>query len=421
MKLSELSPNPENPRKITAEQQSALKKSIYEFGDLSGFVYNETSEQLVGAHQRQLVMPGDSEIVIEKKYSKPTRTGTTAEGFVIVDGERFSYRQVRWGKQREMAANIAANKHGGEFDNAKLAPWLLELDSFNLDLDLVGFSKEEFEDVCAPFRTMPSEGEDHIPPIPKKTKIKLGDLFQLGEHRVLCGDSTDEKQIKILMNGKKAVLWSADPPYGINHVETSNEKKQSKGYSKIQNDELHDKELQDFIFKAIEAAKPHMKNGFAFYMWHAMKMQSYFAAAAAAAGILFHRQIIWVKPSLVFGRGQYHWRHELCLMGWLKGNECPFYGERNQTSVWEIGRENDKIHPTQKPVAITEIPITNHTKPGEIVIDQFLGSGSTLIACEKMNRKCYGVEIDPLYVDVIINRWQDFSGKKAIKIDTIKS
>lgn len=159
MKLSELVPNPENPRTITAEQQEALKKSLYEFGDLSGFVFNEVSGYLVGAHQRQKVLPPDAEIIIEKKYSKPTRTGTVAEGYVIVDNERFSYRQVRWGKKREMAANIAANKHGGQFNDAKLAPWLLDLDAVNFDFDLIGFSQEEFENICAPFRTMPDGSE----------------------------------------------------------------------------------------------------------------------------------------------------------------------------------------------------------------------------------------------------------------------
>jgi len=142
-------------------------------------------------------------------------------------------------------------------------------------------------------------------------------------------------------------------------------------------------------------------------------MQAYFSQAAAAAGILFHRQIIWVKPQFVFGRGQYHWRHELCLMGWMKGSEPPFYGERNQSTVWEIGRENDKIHPTQKPVEISAKPIRNHMKPGQIVYEPFSGSGSNFIAAEKEGVRCFGMELEPTYCDRIIARWEAFTGKSA--------
>jgi DNA modification methylase len=255
---------------------------------------------------------------------------------------------------------------------------------------------------------------DDVPEPPKVAKSKLGQIYKLGEHRLMCGDSTKREDVERLMGGEKASIWLSDPPYGINHVEVSQEKKQSKGYSKIANDDLKDDEFKDFIFKVISTSLPHMKKGFAFYMWHAMKMQGYTAAAAAAAaGILFHRQIIWVKPQFVFGRGHYHWRHELCLMGWLQGDEPPFYGERNQSTIWEVGRENDKIHPTQKPVPLLEPSITNHTKPGELIYEPFCGSGSTLIACEKTKRKCYGMEIDPIYVDVIIKRWTDYTGQKA--------
>jgi len=251
--------------------------------------------------------------------------------------------------------------------------------------------------------------------IPEKVepRTKLGDLYKLGEHRLLCGDSTKQEDVKRLFGKEKASLWASDPPYGINHVEVANEKGQAKGYKKIENDDIQNEELREFIFLSIKESLPYMKKGFAFYMWHAMKMQAYFSQAAAAAGILFHRQIIWVKPQFVFGRGQYHWRHELCLMGWLQGNEPPFYGEKNQSTVWEIGRENDKIHPTQKPVAIWEAPISNHTKPGDIVYEPFAGSGSNLIACEKSGRRCYNIEIDPHYCDVVVSRWENYTGRKA--------
>ncbi len=320
-------------------------------------------------------------------------------------------------EEQEYAYGISTNA---------IASWAeLELSSINVDvvdlgpdfeIDLLGI--KDF--VLEPADKYGSDPDD-VPPVPVQAKSRLGDLWLLGNHRFLCGDSTDRAQVERLMNGEKAVLWSSDPPYGINHVETSQEKSQSQGYSEIQNDDLQFDELKAFLGKVItNSIEIGLQHRFAFYMWHAMKMQSYAAAAAAAAaaaGILFHRQIIWVKPSLVFGRGQYHWRHELCLMGWLIGNECPFYGDRNQTTIWEVGRENDNIHPTQKPIALTEIPVRNHTKPGEIVLDPFLGSGTTLIACEKTNRKCYGMEIDPHYCDVILDRWSKFTGQEPKRED----
>lgn len=258
---------------------------------------------------------------------------------------------------------------------------------------------------------------DSIPENVKEVRVKRGEIWILGEHRLMCGDSTSPDDVRTLMAGQKASLWSSDPPYGINHVEVSQEKGQSKGYKKIANDHLQDEALKKFIFNSIDVSLPYMNDNFAFYMWHAMKMQAYFsqaaAAAAAAAGILFHRQIIWVKPQFVFGRGHYHWRHELCLMGWKQGSEPPFYGERNQSTVWEVAREMDKIHPTQKPVELFAIPIRNHLKTNEIVYEPFSGSGSNFIAAEQCGVRCFGMELEPHYCQVIIDRWEAFTGKKA--------
>ena len=305
-------------------------------------------------------------------------------------------------------------------DNA-IANWAeLDLSGINLDLpdlgpdfdiDMLGIKDFTLDAAEKEGLTDP----DEVPEVGDgENRVKLGELWQLGNHRLMCGDSTVRENVERLMVGEKAKAWITDPPYGINHVEVSQEKGQSKGYKKIENDELEDKALQEFIFKAIEASKPFLEENFAFYMWHAMTMQGYFAAAAAA-GILFHRQIIWVKERTVFGRGHYHWQHELCLMGWLQGNEPPFYGERNQSTIWKVSRENDKIHPTQKPVELYEIPIKNHLKNGEIFMEPFGGSGSGFIAAEKTNRKCYGLEISPHYADVILARWEKFTGKKAVK------
>lgn len=309
-------------------------------------------------------------------------------------------------------------------DNA-IALWA-ELDLKSIGEDVLPFGPDFDVNLLGleDFTLDPSEqydgDPDAVPDIAKEAKTKRGELWALGRHRLLIDDCTDPKNVARLMDGKQAAIWQSDPPYGISHVDVANEKGQAKGYAKIANDELRDEELKEFILKAITASLPHMKKGFAFYMWHAMKMQAYFsqaAAAAAAAGILFHRQIIWVKPQFVFGRGQYHWRHELCLMGWLQGDEPPFYGERNQSTVWEITRENDKIHPTQKPVAIWEAPLLNHTKPGDISYEPFAGSGSQVISCEMQGRICAAMELEPVYADVILQRWAKFTGKDPVRED----
>lgn len=271
-------------------------------------------------------------------------------------------------------------------------------------------------DFKMPILVTPDEEED-LPPQPEVPIVRRGEIYLLDQHRLMCGDSTSEEDVAALMDGNKAQVWSSDPPYGISYVDKiANKKGQAEGYKPIANDELEDESLREFILKVITTSLPHMAENFAFYMWHATKMQAFFSqAAAAAAGILFHRQIIWVKPNFVFGRGQYHWRHELCLMGWLEGKAPPFYGPKNQSTVWEIGGENDKIHPTQKPVAIWEPPMLNHTNEGEIVYEPFSGSGSQFIAAEKLKRRCFGMELEASYCGCILDRWESMSGKSAIR------
>jgi DNA modification methylase len=263
--------------------------------------------------------------------------------------------------------------------------------------------------------------DDEVPEVSEQEPIaQFGDIWLLGRHRVMCGDSTIEGDVSRLMDGQKAVLMNTDPPYGIDFVKLSQSKNQSKNYNVIENDDLiNGKELQYFLEQIIKVAVPNLISNCPFYLWHPMLTQGTFFAAAAA-DIIVNRQIIWVKPSFVFGRGDYHWRHELCFYGWRKGNKPVFYGERNQSTIWELGRENDKIHPTQKPVELFVIPIKNHTKKNEICYEPFAGSGSQLIACEKTGRTCYGMEIDSHYVSVIILRWINYmvnAGKeKEIKI-----
>jgi DNA modification methylase len=183
-------------------------------------------------------------------------------------------------------------------------------------------------------------------------------------------------------------------------------------FGAISNDENDGPRLQAFLEAVFQNAVGYLEDNAAWYLWHAQMTQGFFAAAAAtAAAVIIHRQIIWVKPSLILGHGDYHWKHELCFYGWRQGHRPEWYGDRSQTTVWEVGRENDGVHPTQKPVELFERPIANNTKVGQLVLDPFLGSGTTLIAAEKLGRVCYGMEIDPRYCDVIKKRYENYVGQ----------
>jgi DNA modification methylase len=233
------------------------------------------------------------------------------------------------------------------------------------------------------------------------------------------------------------MLMQTDPPYGVDYA---NDERPNPGVAKprvakprvakprVANDDLMDgPKLQAFLEAAIKAALPHLDKHAAFYLWHPMLTQGTFfaaaAAAAAAADILIHRQIIWAKPVLLLGRGDYHWKHELCFYGWVRGNRPPFYGPRSQTTVWEIAsvsqaERKEMNHATPKPVAIWLPPIENHTKPNEVMYEPFSGSGSQIIAAETTGRRCYAMELSPNYVDVAVRRWQQFTGKRATHADT---
>jgi len=291
---------------------------------------------------------------------------------------------------------------------------LLKIDLENLDIDLKPFAVDFSAMMPEPEKEVMEDdgGQEATNELTMKWGVELGQVWQLGDHRVMCGDSTKEEDVAKLMNSEIAVLMQTDPPYGIAYVSNAKTKGQAKQHIEIENDDLDGEKLQKFLEQTIVAALPFLSKNCAFYFWHPMLTQgTFFAAAAAAADILIHRQIVWVKPSLVFGRGDYHWQHELCFYGWKKGNRPPFYGARNQTTVWQIDRETSKQHPTAKPVKIWNAAILNHTNEQEVIYEPFLGSGSQIIAAEQLGRKCYGMEISPDYVAVILQRWADFTGK----------
>ena len=282
--------------------------------------------------------------------------------------------------------------------------------------------------------------EDEVPDVPKEPKAKLGDIYQLGNHRLMCGDSTSEDDVRKLMNDKQADLLFTDPPY---NVDVSN----SQGM-KIKNDNMDNESFKNFLYKAFKCANESLKEGGAFYVWHADSETVNFRTQCEENGLMVKQCLIWVKNGFNFGRQDYKWKHEPCLYGWKEGAGHYFVEEYNHPTVIEdeidldamkkedmkklleelladqtpttIVHENkplkNDLHPTMKPIKMCADMIRNSSKQDEIVLDLFGGSGSTLITCEQLHRTCYMMEYDPIYVDVIIQRWENFTGEKAVKI-----
>lgn len=310
------------------------------------------------------------------------------------------------------------------WDEELLALELSALRADDFDLDLLGFDAREIEDLLdGSTGTDGQTDPDAVPePLPEAIS-KPGDVWVMGGHRLMCGDSGNADAVATLMAGERAVMMQTDPPYGVSHVATkdgiprSGFSNMAERWEHIKNDDLQDEALQDFLFGAFRTARDiALCENAAWYLWHAYLTQGFFAAAAAAAAdVLLHRQIIWRKPSFVLTRsGMYHWQHEPCFYGWRRGHPPPWYGDKSQTSVWEIGRDRDAVHPTQKPVALWQPGISNHTRQGEILYEPFSGSGSQIIAAEQTGRRCYAMDLSPQYVDVAVRRWQQFTGRQAI-------
>lgn len=244
--------------------------------------------------------------------------------------------------------------------------------------------------------------------VPEEPKSKLGQIFKLGRHRLMCGDSTNPEMVKKLVGGVQCDLLLTDPPYNVGY-----EGKQ-KSKMTIKNDRQEDDEFYKFLFNAFSAAKDNLKQGSSFYIWYASSEAANFNNAANNAGLSVREELIWEKNNLVLGRQDYQWKHEPCLYGWVEGGSHSWYSDRKQTTVMHFDNpQRSDLHPTMKPVALFDYQIKNSTKSGDVVLDLFGGSGTTIMACEQDGRNACVMEYDPKYVDVIIKRWEDFTGKKA--------
>jgi DNA modification methylase len=415
--LAQLQAATRNPKRHSAE----IGTSIGRFGYVEPIVLDERTGRIVAGHGRREALLAMRE------------RGDAPPAGIRADGEEWLVPVLRgWASRSDAEAEaylLASNKltEAGGWDEGQLASLLKDLGEQGLVG--VGFDDKEIRELLAAqdARTELLADPDDVPAEPEAgaVYVKAGELWLLGKHRLLCGDSTKDEDVARLMAGVRAGLMNTDPPYGVAYA---NDDRPNPGVAKprvakprVANDDLTGAELRALLDGAFgEAAAQALKEDSAWYLWHAPAIRELFDALDA---VDFHlsRQIIWVKPVLLLGRGQYHNKHEPCLFGW-RHVQPPDYGEgngeRTQTTVWEIAgvsqaERKEFNHSTPKPVALFEIPIVKHLMPGEIAYEPFAGSGPQIIAAEKTGRRCFAMELEPRYVQVAIERWERCTGKKA--------
>lgn len=383
--LKELKPAAYNPRKKLKKgdkEYEKIKQSLLKFGYVDPIIVNEDLT-VIGGHQRLTVLKD-----LDYETAK----------CVIVDLP----------KEDEKALNIALNKITGQWDEALLADLLLDLQESDFNLDLTGFEPPEIDDILSNVHDKElSEDEfDVEEELKKPTVSRHGDIWQLGKHRVICGDSTKAETYKQLLNDRKANLVVTDPPYNVDVEETA---------GKILNDNMSDGDFYQFLLSMFTQVENHMEDDASIYVFHADTEGLNFRKAFKEAGFYLSGCCIWKKNSLVLGRSPYQWQHEPCLYGWKKKGKHQWFSDRKQTTIWEYDRpKSSKDHPTMKPIQLMAYPIQNSSMRGTIVLDPFLGSGSTLIAADQTGRVCYGIELDEKFVDVIVKRYIEVTGDTEV-------
>ena len=377
VKLSEIKNNPNNPRILKDDKFAKLVKSIKEFPkmlEIRPIVVN--SDMIVLGGNMRLKACKEAGLKEVPVVLADDLTEDEQKQFIIKDNVGFG--EWDW----EMLAN--------EWEADLLEEWGLDLPDFSVT-----------EEPTA-------EEDDYEMPDKVQTDIVLGDLFEIGEHRLLCGDSTDSNQLSKLMNGEMADMCHTDPPYNINYEGGSKKRE------KIANDKLDD--FPKFLYDVYTTISTGLKKGGAIYVWHASSETHNFIQQFLDAGFLFKSYIVWNKNNSTFGRSDYHWKHEPCIYGWLEGASHKWCGDRKQTTVWDIDRPSkSEEHPTMKPILLCSKPIENSSYINDIILDVFLGSGSTMVASHQLKRKCYGMELDPKYCQVIVDRMRKLDASLVIK------
>lgn len=382
--LDRLVPSPRNARTHTDKQVAEIAGSISAFGFTNPILVAEGGDIIAGhgrlAAARQLRL---QEVPV-----------------VLVAGLSEAQR-----RQLMLADNRIALNAGWDLEMLKLE--LQDLSSLGADLSVLGFTKGELARALSPASAGLTD-EDETPSVGEAAVTRSGDVWCLGAHRIICGDSTDPDVVGRLLNGRAPQLMVTDPPYGVEYDPTWRHRmgvNNSKRTGKVSNDDKADWAEAWALFPGNIA-----------YVWHGALHATTVAGSLTSNGFSIRSQIIWAKERLVIGRGDYHWRHEPCW--YAVRNKGNWTGDRKQTTLWEIpsrDQDADTVHGTQKPVECMRRPIMNNSSPGEDVYEPFLGSGTTLIAAESCGRVCLAVELNPLYVDVAVKRWQAFTGRQATR------
>ncbi len=376
---------PYNPRKISDEMLNKLKQSIEEFGYVEPIVVNKRTRHVVGGNQRLKAL---EDLGIEEVEAV----------FVDLDDAR------------EKALNIALNKIAGEWDYPKLKDLLEELDTGAFDIELTGFDLPEIEDLMTQFHVPEEIIEDEVPEPPEEPITKPGDLWILGRHRLLCGDATKKEDVERLMDGKKSDMVFTDPPYNVAYEGGSKKREM------IKNDKIDD--FYNFLYDAYANCFEYMKNGSPIYICHSELERVNFTKAFEDVGFKMSSIIIWAKNNSTFSMNKdYKQKHEPIIYGWKQGANHTWVGGTCEDTLWEINRPSKSdLHPTMKPIELVARSLTNSSYKDALVYDPFGGSGSTLIACEQLKRICYMMELDPKYCEVIVRRWENFTGQKAERV-----
>ena len=374
---ADLLPADYNPRKDLKPgdaEYEKLKRSIEQFGYVEPVIWNQTTGHVVGGHQRLKVLMD---------------MGMTEVDCVVVAMD----------EEKEKALNIALNKISGDWDKDKLALLIADLQGADFDVSLTGFEPAEIDDL---FKDTLKDGikDDDFDvgaELAQPTMTKLGDIWTLGRHRLICGDSTKAETYDLLMGNTKANLVITDPPYNVNYEGSA---------GKIKNDNMADEAFYNFLLDAYTQMHSAMADDASIYVFHADTEGLNFRRAFADAGFYLSGCCIWKKQSLVLGRSPYQWQHEPCLYGWKKNGKHQWYTGRKETTIWEFDKpKKNGDHPTMKPIPLLAYPIMNSSMSNSVVLDPFGGSGSTLIACEQTDRICYTVELDEKFCDVIVKRY----------------
>ncbi len=385
--LGQIIPYARNPRR-NEKAVATVAASIGEFGWRQPIVVDEA----------MIVLAGHTRLAAAQQLGLETAPVHVAKGLTEAQARAFRIMDNRSGEN-------------AEWDNELLGLELGDLQAADFDLDLTGFTDEELNNLLNGLADGDGaqEGEDDIPETPEDPVSRPGDLWVLGNHRLLCGDSTVATDVERVLDGIKPLLLVSDPPYGVEYDPSWRNQTgaaKTKRTGKVLNDDRADWREAWALFPGDVA-----------YVWHGALHAGEVAESLEVSGFKIRSQIIWAKDRLVLSRGDYHWQHEPCLYAVKKTGKGHWAGDRKQTTLWQIANKDqdaETVHGTQKPVECMRRPILNNSSPGQAIYEPFMGSGTTLIAAESTGRVCLGIELNPAYVDVAVQRWQQFTGKPAV-------